>query len=76
MLIWCSLMGLPGPWEGVDDFEDRTVRGERPDCSLIRADAQPALLALMRQAWSADPGARPTAVEMAFALEGMHLALE
>lgn len=56
-------------WVGQgDDFRERTIAGERPDRSILRPDAPPALVALLEQLWAQDPAARPTAAEVVVAL--------
>ena len=79
LLGWSLLTGLPHPWQGAADNEEiiaRSVRGERPDFALVRADAPPALVALVRRACAEEPAARPSAEEMAVALAAIRLPEE
>jgi hypothetical protein len=68
MLLWCMLSGRESPWPLAEvsgsDFEARVLGGERPDCSLLRPDAPPALVAVIKRAWVHDPASRPSAAEV------------
>ena len=71
LVIYCLLTGFDTPWPYVYDYDERTIRGERPDCGLLRPDAPPALVGLMIRAWAQLPGDRPSAAEMADALSAI-----
>ena len=73
MVLWCLLTGRVHAWDGANGrmygwHRLRVINEDaRPDCSTsaIRADAPPALVALMKHAWAKNPATRPSAADAA-----------
>lgn len=75
MVLWCLFTGRPHAWFDAsgrrpdqDDVARRVIRGERPDCTALRADAPNEAVAVMLQGWSQRPADRPSAVDIAVRL--------